>query len=121
MSSTAAAGPIQPKLTKASPTSLREAGVTEGWLEETIEKEPTIVGLGNVTVIEHQRPQENAGRLDLLLEDQAGERRFELELMLGRTDASHIIRTIEYWDIERRKWPGYVVLPANLDGQGLVF
>jgi len=27
--------------------------------------------------------------------------------MLGSTDESHLIRTIEYWDIERRKWPGY--------------
>ncbi len=25
--------------------------------------------------------------------------------MLGETDASHIIRTIEYWDLERRRWP----------------
>ena len=24
--------------------------------------------------------------------------------MLGRLDESHIIRTIEYWDVERRKW-----------------
>ena len=27
--------------------------------------------------------------------------------MLGSTDESHLIRTVEYWDIERRKWPGY--------------
>ena len=28
-------------------------------------------------------------------------------VMLGATDPSHIIRTIEYWDIERRRYPGY--------------
>jgi len=27
--------------------------------------------------------------------------------MLGPTDPSHIIRTIEYWDIERRRYPAY--------------
>ena len=27
-------------------------------------------------------------------------------LMLGPTDESHLIRTVEYWDIELRKWPG---------------
>ena len=27
--------------------------------------------------------------------------------MLGATDESHIIRSIEYWDIERRRYPGY--------------
>lgn len=43
----------------------------------------------------------------MLLEDDSGDRRYEVELMLGSTDESHLIRTIEYWDIERRKWPGY--------------
>jgi hypothetical protein len=96
-----------PKLTKATPVSLRDAGVTESWLENEIEKEPTILRLGDVTVIERQRRQEKAGRLDLLLEDDSGDKRYEVELMLGATDESHLIRTVEYWDIERRKWPGY--------------
>jgi len=100
--------PITPvKLTKATPVKLRDAGVTEAWLEDVIEKEPTIIGLGDLTVRDKQRRQERAGRLDLLLEDEFEEKRYELELMLGSTDESHIIRTIEYWDIERRKYPGY--------------
>jgi hypothetical protein len=33
--------------------------------------------------------------------------RYEVEIMLGPTDPSHIIRTIEYWDIERRHYPAY--------------
>jgi hypothetical protein len=95
------------KLTKSTPVTLRDAGVTEGWLEEVIEKDPGILGLGEVIVRDKQRRQEKAGRLDLLLEDDSEEQRYEVELMLGATDESHLIRTIEYWDIERRKWPGY--------------
>ena len=34
-------------------------------------------------------------------------RRYEVELQLGATDESHIIRTIEYWDIERKRYPQY--------------
>jgi hypothetical protein len=30
---------------------------------------------------------------------------FEVELQLGETDPSHIIRTIEYWDNQKRRWP----------------
>jgi len=30
---------------------------------------------------------------------------YEVEIMLGDTDESHIIRTIEYWDLEKRRWP----------------
>jgi len=96
-----------PKVTRAVPVSLREAGITENWLESHIESDPTILRLGDVAIIERQRRQEKAGRLDLLLEDDSGDQRYEVELMLGRTDESHLIRTVEYWDIERRKLPGY--------------
>ncbi len=102
-----APGEQSPKVTKSVPISLREAGVTESWLEQHIESDPTILRLGDVAIIERQRRQEKAGRLDLLLEDDSGDKRYEVELMLGSTDESHLIRTIEYWDIERRKWPGY--------------
>ena len=34
-------------------------------------------------------------------------RRYEVELQLGPTDETHIIRTIEYWDIERKRYPQY--------------
>ena len=44
-----------PKLTKATPVSLRDAGVTESWLESEIEKDPSMLRLGDVTVIERQR------------------------------------------------------------------
>jgi hypothetical protein len=30
---------------------------------------------------------------------------FEVEIQLGATDETHIIRTIEYWGHEKRKWP----------------
>src|SRR6266705_162394 len=96
-----------PKVAKAVPVSLREAGVTESWLESHIESDPTILRLGDVAIIERQRRQEKAGRLDLLLEDESGDKRYEVALMLDSSDESHLIRTVEYWDIERRKWPGY--------------
>jgi hypothetical protein len=43
----------------------------------------------------------------MLLFDEDNNRRYEVEIMLGSTDPSHIVRTIEYWDIERRRYPGY--------------
>jgi len=42
-----------------------------------------------------------------LLQDRTEERRYVAELQLGETDESHIIRTIEYWDIERKRYPRY--------------
>lgn len=41
------------------------------------------------------------------MQDPDTNRRYEIELQLGKTDESHIIRTIEYWDIEKKRYPQY--------------
>ena len=79
----------------------------EKWLQDRIAEDPTILGLGETILLDRERPQERAGRLDLLLTSPEQDRRYEVELMLGATDESHIIRCVEYWDIERRRYPGY--------------
>jgi RecB family endonuclease NucS len=79
----------------------------EVWIHDRIADSPGLLGLGELELLARERRQEKAGRLDLLLQDADGECRYEVEVMLGATDPSHIIRTIEYWDIERRRYPGY--------------
>lgn len=79
----------------------------EAWLQERIAENPGILGLGDISLVERERTQGKAGRLDLLLADLEENRRFEVELMLGPTNPDHVIRTIEYWDIERRRYPAY--------------
>jgi hypothetical protein len=72
-----------------------------------VAEDPRILGLGDLVLKDKERRQPHAGRLDLLLQDPDSDRRYEVELQLGRTDESHIIRTVEYWDIERRRYPQY--------------
>ena len=79
----------------------------EKWLQDRIPEEPTMLGLGEVSLLGRERTQARAGRLDILLSNLEQDQRYEVELMLGATDESHIIRCIEYWDIERRRYPGY--------------
>lgn len=78
----------------------------ERWVSERIQEDPSILGLGDLILKDVERIQPKAGRLDLLLVD-SDDRRYEVELMLGGVDESHIIRTIEYWDIERKRYPQY--------------
>lgn len=88
--------------------SLRNhAELNEQWLQDQIALNPKILGLGDLVLRDRERRQPFAGRLDLLLQDPESFRRYEVEIQLGRTDESHIIRTIEYWDIERRRFPQY--------------
>ena len=80
----------------------------ERWVQDLIAKYPSILGLGKDVVLrDRERVHPRAGRLDLLLQDPETKRRYEVELQLGSTDESHIIRTIEYWDIERKRYPQY--------------
>ena len=88
--------------TKATPIRLRDAGKDEKWLQELLTKDPTILNLGELVVLQRERAQSSGGRIDLA--DQEANIHYEVEVMLGETDASHIIRTIEYWDNERRKF-----------------
>lgn len=84
------------------------AEYNEAWLQKQIAENPSILGLGEL----HLRAKEKIltyGRLDILLEDSDSDNptRYEVEIQLGDTDESHIIRTIEYWDLERKRYPQY--------------
>jgi len=85
----------------------RTPQLTERWVQDTIATDPSILTLGDLLVRDRERAQANAGRLDLLLQDPDTLKRFEVEIQLGATDESHIIRTVEYWDIERKRYPQY--------------
>ena len=79
----------------------------EKWVQARIAEDPSLLGLGELVLRDKERAQPRAGRLDLLLQDPETDRRYEVELQLGSTDESHIIRTIEYWDLERKRYPQY--------------
>src|SRR5262245_13115838 len=77
------------------------------WVQARIAEDPTLLGLGDLILKDKERIQPRAGRLDLLFQDADASRRYEVEIQLGSTDEAHIIRTIEYWDIERKRYPQY--------------
>ena len=79
----------------------------EKWVQERIAGDSSILGLGELILKDKERNQPGAGRLDLLFQDPDSNLRYEVEVQLGKTDESHIIRTIEYWDLERKRYPQY--------------
>src|SRR5215213_8560014 len=95
-------------MVKLESISLRSSDkFNERWVQDRIVDDPSILGLGDLVVKDKERIQVKAGRLDLLLQDPETLKRYEVEIQLGSTDESHIIRTIEYWDIERKRYPQY--------------
>jgi hypothetical protein len=84
---------------------IAECGHDESWLRDQIYNDPNILGLGDLQVVTKEFIQPQGGRLDLLLKNPEDDSMFEIELQLGATNPDHIIRTIEYWDSIKRKWP----------------
>ena len=94
------------KYEKRSQVSMKgHPDLTERWLQDKIVDDPSLLGFGDVRVAAQEKSLPGRGRLDLLLIDDEKDVRYEVELQLGATDESHIIRTLEYWDIEKRRYP----------------
>ena len=116
-----------PNLTMPKYVSLKShPDISEKWLQDRIAENPELLGLGDgLEAIGVERSQPSGGRLDLLLEERGGDliKWYEVEIQLGSLDESHIIRAIEYWDIERRRYPQYdhtaVIVAENITGRFL--
>ncbi len=93
------------ELQKAIPVRLRSLGFDERWLQDRIGEDSSLLGIGDLQILRRERNQPTGGRIDFLMYDPDSETRYEIEIMLGTLDESHIIRTIEYWDIERQRYP----------------
>lgn len=80
--------------------------LNEGWLQRRISEDPSLLGLtdNNIWTLASEHRTPGGGRLDLLLKDDYGVC-YEVELQLGPVDPDHIVRTLEYWDLQRRRFP----------------
>lgn len=94
--------------------------VKEDLIQDFIYNNSSVLGLGELSPIQREKIQPSGGRLDLLLADDNGTR-YEVEIQLGATDPSHIIRTIEYWDSEKKRYPQYdhcaVIIAEEITGR----
>lgn len=94
--------------------------INENMIQEFIFNDPSVLGLGDLTAIQREKIQPLGGRLDILLADD-DLNRYEVEIQLGSTDPSHIIRTIEYWDTEKKRYPQYdhcaVIVAEEITGR----
>lgn len=96
------------KLVKLQEINLaKHPQIKESLIQKLIADDPSILGLGDLVLKDKERIQPRAGRLDLLLQDPETLKRFTVEIQLGKTDEAHLIRTIEYFDIERKRYPQY--------------
>lgn len=95
------------ELKKVVSVGFREVGLDEKWLQDRIDADPGLLGLGDLEIASREHAQPVGGRIDFLMRHVESEIYYEVEVMLGTLDESHIIRTIEYWDIERQRRPHF--------------
>lgn len=113
------------KLTPMTQLNLtEEKTITEANIRDFLYDHPEIlgdaIGVKNLQPLQREKRQFSGGRIDLLFGDDENNR-YEVELQLGATDETHIIRSIEYWDIERKRYPKYdhvaVLIAENITGR----
>lgn len=108
-------------LEKTEKISLKNnSEIKEDMIQKFIYEDPSVLGLGELTAIQREKIQPQGGRIDLLFGDD-NNTRYEVEVQLGATDPSHIIRTIEYWDMEKKRYPQYdhcaVIIAEEITGR----
>lgn len=95
--------------------------IQEDMIQKYIFDNPKVLGLGELIPIQREKVQPSGGRLDILMGSADNESRYEIEIQLGATDPSHIIRTLEYWDLERKRYPQYdhcaVIIAEEITGR----
>jgi hypothetical protein len=79
---------------------MRDPGELEAIVRRIADR-PTLLGLGDLQV---KSPHCCLGQRSLLLEDRAERILYVAEVQLGPTDERHIIRLVERWATERRRY-----------------
>lgn len=93
-----------PEYQKAETFSLgKDSGWGESFIQKIIADDPSVLGLGKLDLLYKEKYQPGGGRLDFLLGDPDRSIRYVVEVQLGAADPSHIIRAVEYWDLERTR------------------
>ena len=96
--------------------------IKEKMIQDYICDNPACLGLGDLTVVTREKVQPSGGRLEMVLADDDNTR-YEVEVQLGETDPSHVIRTIEYWDTERKRYQKHdhvaVIVSENITSRYL--
>jgi hypothetical protein len=83
---------------------IRDAGKDESWLQGMICENLSILELGDfLTIGERDKRETPDGRFHITLNDFIIDIQYEMEVMLGEIDASHIITSLEYWNNEEWK------------------
>lgn len=113
---------VMPNLVTLTKISLKNhPDIKEDLIQKYIYENPKVLGLGELLPIQRERVQPSGGRIDILMNSADEQTRYEIEIQLGATDPNHIIRTIEYWDNEKKRYPQYdhcaVIIAEEITGR----
>jgi hypothetical protein len=100
------------KINGSYPIKLSEHSITEKNIQELILRDPNLIGIGSVKIIERERRQKSGKILDFLLSNEDDTIRFEVEIQIGELDLDHIIRCFHYFISEEKREPDKIHIPV---------
>ncbi len=81
------------------PTTIRDAGHDELWLQDLLAERPALMGIGEVEIIGQETHSLDGGNLDIFAADE--DTYYSIEVQLGEVDVSHSFRVFDYWARQR--------------------
>ena len=104
--------------------SLRNKNINENIVQDYFEKNINIIGLTNGIFLDKEELQSGSKRLNMLFKEKNTKKCYVVGVKLGNLDENHIIKTIEYWNLAKKKYPKYehciIFCVGNITGEAMV-
>lgn len=98
---------------KAEIISLKNHPIyNEKWLQNCIQEDPSILGLGDLDFKYTEKIQINGGRLDTILYDSVSNKRYEVEIQLGATDEKPLFVPLNIGILNVKEIPNMTIVQS---------
>jgi len=104
--------------------SLRNKNINEKIVQEYFEQNTNIIGLTDGILLDKEEIQSRSKRLNMLFKESDTKNCYVVGIKLGILDEDHIKKTIEYWNLSKKKYPKYehciIFCVGNITGEAMI-
>ena len=104
--------------------SLRNKNINEKFVQEYFEQNINFLGFTDGILLDKEEIQPGSKRLNMLFQESGTERCYVVGVKLGNLDENHILKTIEYWNLSKKKYPKFehciIFYVGNITGEAML-
>ena len=94
-------------MTRKRKISIKNKNINEKFVQEYFEENINFLGFTNGILLDKEEIQAGSKRLNMLFQESGTKRCYIVGIKLGNLDKDHIEKTIEYWNLSKKKYPKF--------------